>query len=298
MKATRNRTKTYSESHNIGRLVRKAFAVFAFLLGFILLAINFYGLTQTIRKPGLGVNDHEQLRFIPERVWSYEESINAIDSLDRSLATEAIVSKANYLVNQSLVHIEWLDVDAQAYRQLIPMWENYFLWAIGEFSGLPQFERYHYADYKRNIRRGIGICGDASTVLSSILDTYDIENRIVSFKGHVIVEYENEQGYRSLVDPDFGVEMDGNLEHLVQNPEGFKQYYLDAGYPSAEVDWLFKAYDSTFSIFDDTLHFMTKRYIFEQVSYVMKWLLPILLVFFPGVYLFRTKRVRIGAAES
>ncbi|MCL1479005.1 MAG: hypothetical protein MH219_16515 [Marinobacter sp.] len=92
-----------------------------------------------------------------------------------------------------------------------------------------------------------------------------------------------------MADPDFGVEMGGDLQQLVQDPERFRQYYLDAGYATAEVDYLFEAYDSTFAIFDNTYHFMTKRYIFEKVSYVVKWLLPIILLLFSGLYVLRKK---------
>lgn len=268
----------------------KVLAIFSLIIGILLMALNVYGLTQPIRKPGLGVTDQEQLRFIPDQVWSYEQSMAAIMSLDPSASARELVGDANTVVNQSLVHVDWPEVDPQEYRQRVPLWENYFLWAIGTFSGLPQFERYHYANYKRNIRRGIGICGDASTVLSSILDNHGIENRIVSFHGHVIVEYEDEKGNRYLADPDFGVELEGNLEQLVRDPDRFRKHYADAGYPPDEVDYLFKAYESRFAIFDDTYHFMTKRYIFEEVSYVMKWLLPVVLLAFAGVYFLRRRR--------
>lgn len=297
MSATMNSGQKKLKRRSTSTAVIQFLAIVAVAIGVSLLAINLYGLTQPIRKPGLGVVDHAQLRFIPERVWSYEESLDAIDGLDNSLATNALVSKANRLVNQSLVHVDWPAVDSREYRQLIPIWENYFLWAIGKFSGLPQFERYHYANYKRNIRRGIGICGDASTVLSSVLDTHQIENRIVSFAGHVIVEYKDEHGNWRLVDPDFGVEMQGNLEQLVQNPESFRQYYLEAGYSSAEVDYLFDSYNSNFAIFDDTFHFMTKRYIFEEVSYVLKWLLPILLLLVSSACFLRTRKARNGTSQ-
>lgn len=267
------------------------------IVGLLLLSVNFYGLTQPIRKPGLGVIDHDQLRFIPKEVWSYERSLKAIEQLGEQSSVRYLAGQANSIVNNSLTHVDWAAVDPHEYRQLVPIWENYFLWAIGRFSGLPQFARYHYADYTRNIRRGIGVCGDASTVLSSVLDSYHIENRIVSFKGHVIVEYKDEQGSRFLADPDFGVKMDGDLEQLVKNPESFRQYYLDAGYPSGEVDYLFDAYDTSFAIFNDTYHFMTKRYIFEEVSYVMKWLMPIIILFFSGIYLLRTREKNKDVVE-
>lgn len=265
-----------------------AFFIMMAIVGLFLFLINFYGLTQSVRMPGLGVIDQNQLRFIPNEVWSYEQSLKAIEKLNEDKGSvKRLVGDANRVANQSLIHIEWVDVDPRKYRQLVPIWENYFLWAIGKFSGLPQFERYHYANYKRNIRRGIGICGDASTVLSSILDNHKIKNRIVSFHGHVIVEYQDERGNRYLADPDFGVELDGSLNQLIQNPDKFRQYYLKAGYLPNEVDYLFKAYKTHFAIFDDTYHFMAKRYIFEEVSYVMKWILPVILLLLSGIYFFR-----------
>lgn len=263
----------------------RIFAIIGLALGIAVMAVNLYGLTQPIRKPGLGVTDQDKLRFVPDEVWTYEQSMAAIESLNPELGTSSLVSQANTVVNKSLVHVDWPIVDPKEYRQLVPIWENYFLWAIGKFSGLPQFERYHYANYKRNIQRGIGICGDASTVLSSILDNHNIENRIVSFQGHVIVEYEDDSGARYLVDPDFGVELNGNLDRLIQTPDDFRSPYLDAGYSPGEVEYLFESYRTSYAIFDDTYHFMTKRYLFEEASYIAKWLLPLFMIAVCGLYL-------------
>lgn len=256
----------------------KVIATLALVFGILLLSLNLYGLTQSIRKPGLGVVDYGQLRFIPDEVWSYDDSLNAIAQLDSKNSASRIAERANMVVNKSLVHVDWERVDPEEYRQLVPVWENYFLHLVGRFSGLPQFERYHYSDYRRNIKRGIGICGDASTILSSILDKYDIDNRIVSFDGHVIVEYVKEDGKRSLLDPDFGVDIGASLDELIKNPESKKSRYLSAGYSESEVEYLFEAYNDRYSIFDNTYEFMTLRYIFERLSYVLKWVVPLVLI--------------------
>jgi hypothetical protein len=267
-------------------------AIVSLVVGILLMTLNIYGLTQPIRKPGLGVNDLEQLRFIPEKVWSYEQSLAAIANLDGLLPPSELARQANSVVNQSLVHVSWNEVDPIEYRQLVPVWENYFLWAIGKFSGLPQFERYHYANYKRNIKRGIGICGDASTILSSIMDNYGIPNRIVSFHGHVIVEYEREGGELELIDPDFGIVLGMTLDELLERPEKAKDKYLAAGYSERESETLRKAYETSHSIFEDTFHFMSKRYIFEAVSYWLKWLVPILLIILSILYFVTSSKVR------
>ncbi|WP_372972229.1 hypothetical protein [Marinobacter sp.] len=274
-----------------------ALAVISLVFALLLMGVNIYGLTQPIRKPGLGVTDHDKLRFIPEQVWSYEDSLSAINALDATLPRSEFASAANRVVNQSLVHVSWNEVDPREYRQLVPFWENYFLWAIGKFSGLPQFERYHYSNHKRNLERGIGICGDASTILSSIMDDYGIPNRIISFRGHVIVEYERENGEFELIDPDFGVELGMTLDGLLENPETAKEKYLAAGYSEKESENLRRVYQTRYFVFDDTFHFMSKRYIFETVSYWMKWLMPALLILVSVVYLVR-RSTRKGAGKD
>ena len=271
-------------------LAMNLIVVLMLVLGLALLSLNLYGLTQPLRKPGLGVTDKELLRFVPGEVWSYEKSLSAIESLAEVDNGLLLAEQANQIVNHSLIHPKWPDVDPVAYRQLVPPWENIFLWAVGKFSGLPQFERYHYVDYRRSIERGIGICGDASMVLSSVLDRYGIESDIISFRGHVIIEYENPAGGRLLLDPDFGVAINRSLEELQADPELARPLYLEAGYPPQEVDDLVAIYSGDFSIFDDTYGFMAKRYIFENVTYVLKWLLPPLLIL-PAIALwFRRRR--------
>lgn len=250
------------------------------ILGVLLMGVNLFGLTQSIRKPGLGKNDLDNLRFIPKHVWDYKKSFEAIEDLSTISDVQILVQKANKISNISLIHVEWEKVDPNQYRQLVPVWENFFLYAIGSFSGLPQFERYHYANFYRNIRRGIGICGDAATVLSSILDKYNIENQIVAFEGHVIVEA---QIYRKkeLFDPDFGVSLGISLAELLGNPGKVRVSYLKAGYSKEDVDYLLEIYNRKYKVFDSVYHFMSLRYIFEEISYVAKWVLPFFLVSIP-----------------
>ncbi|MCL1479006.1 MAG: hypothetical protein MH219_16520 [Marinobacter sp.] len=103
-------------------LLTNAILITAVLTGLILLLTNFYGLTQSIRKPGLGVIDHEELRFIPREVWSYEQSLKAIEKLSDQTSAKHLVSEANRVVNSSLIHIDWLKVNPLEYRQLVPFW--------------------------------------------------------------------------------------------------------------------------------------------------------------------------------
>lgn len=269
---------------------KNAVLLVSLLTGSMLLGANIFGLTQSLRKPGLGVTDHNQLRFIPEVVWSYSRSVDEIEGLKFLDNHRELAEQANMIINRSLIHVDWERVDPREYRQLIPFWENYFLWAIGQFTNLPQFNRYHYADYRRSLQRGIGICGDASIALSSVMDRFNVPNEIVSFDGHVIVEYEDQDGVRSLMDPDFGVSLGTSLQNLERDTEQVKERYLAAGYSEREVAYLFDAYERQYVIFDDTYHFMTQRYLFEKASYFLKWLLPVALIVFPILCVFRARR--------
>jgi len=287
-----NATRSRQQAGRRNRLVL-AIALVSLAVGLILMSINLYGLTQSIRKPGVGVTDHHLLRFIPDRVLTYEESMAKIDALASISDRDSLASEANDIVNESMVHVEWKQVDREEYRQLIPIWENYYLHFLGIVTDLPQIRRYHYANYKRNIKRGIGVCGDAATVLSSILDRYQIPNRLASFgDGHVVVEYESDNAERYVMDPDFGVELGMSLEKLTDDPGTMREIYAARGYSTREINTLERVYGSGFSIFDDTYHFMTKRYIFEEVSYVMKWLAPLFLLMISVFYLVRTRQER------
>jgi len=259
------------------RWVRSLFWV-AFLVGSILMLINIYGLFQPLRNPILGSENPSLLRFVPEEVWTYERSLKEVANLNTLTPETGLVSSANKVVQQSLVHVEWKKVDPREYRQLIPIWENYYLYTLGLFSGLPQIERYHFSNYKKTFERGIGICGDASIALSSILDDHNIDNRIISFPGHVIVEYFDTDGNSKLIDPDFGVELGASLAELKTNTDDIHQNYLDAGYSKKEVSYLLKNYKQDYAIFESTYDFMAKRYIFERASYILKWIFPLILL--------------------
>lgn len=111
-----------------------------------------------------------------------------------------------------------------------------------------------------------------------MLDRYGVDNRIVSFEGHVLVEAFTSAGTGLLLDPDFGVVLDLPLESLADDLTQVRQKYLDAGYSDSEIDYLMPVYDRSYRLFDNTYHFMSRRYLFEKASYVLKWILPLILI--------------------
>ena len=128
--------------------------------------------------------------------------------------------------------------------------------------------------------------------MSSILDRYDIDNNIISFPGHVVVEFRNENGDWLLLDPDFGVELNASIDQLIENPNTYKDRYISAGYSEKEIEYLFSIFSKQHKVFDNVYHFMTLRFIFEKLSYVIKWLLPMFLIAFSLLYFFGIYRFK------
>lgn len=263
--------------------------------GIALLSINLYGLFADIRKDDLGQEEPELLRFAGDVPLSYRESLAKLGDIQQLDGLEYAL-EANQLVQQSLSHIHWHRVDPIEYRQLIPVWENYFLYFTGLFSNLPQFERYHFVDYRRSLERGIGICGDASMVLSQMLDKKGIENRIVSYGGHVITEVTLGDNQKLLLDPDFGVNLDMSLADLQARPADAYLPYIEAGYKEKEALALVRIYTTRHTTYDSVYAFMPRRYLFEYGSYILKWLVPAFLLLVSFIYL--RHRARVSARKD
>lgn len=270
------------------KTIKSMIASIAFTFGLILLSINIYGLFADIRKPNLDQISQEQLRFANNNYLSYSDSIEKLKAIEDETQSE-YAQKANRLVQQSLTHIKWNKVDPDEFRQLVPVWENYLLYMVGILTDQPQIKRYHFVNYKRSLKRGIGICGDASIVLSQILDKKGINNRIVSYRGHVITEATIAGDQKILLDPDFGVEINISIEELSADPNRAYSYYVNEGYSEKEARSLVKIYDGKHTIYDDAFAFMPKRYVFEYISYILKWLIPVCLLVI-SFLLFRSNR--------
>jgi hypothetical protein len=262
------------------------FSTILILLGLTLTMVNVYGLFHDVRSSRLNT---EPSRFPNDVSLNYEQSMHEI----QPTADEPDIDYAHRMTNvisQSLAHIHWNEeADTTRYNQLIPVWENYFLYFMGKFSGIPEFEKYHYASYQRSLKRGIGICGDASMIMSQLLDKQGIKNQILSFPGHVVVAA-NIEGQEKVFDPDFGVAIPFSPEQIKTAPTQIFQHYKDMGYSSREIQGLMRAYNLGFKRWDGVKHFITNKYYFEKVAYGLKWPFPIILIILGGTLLIFTSK--------
>ena len=236
--------------------------------------LNIFGLTQDIRPATVAEAD---LRFAGDHrplVSQLHEEISKGDQETDLVYTRRI----NKVIANRLAHINWNELPATKYNMRIPIWENYILAFMGRFSGIPEYSKYHFIDPLRSLERGIGICGDASMVMSQLLDRVQIENNIISMPGHVILSVKLDDK-EMLFDPDFGVELGISLSDLKKIGQKAGVFY-GRSYPQSEVDIMSLVYSNAHLAkkWDNVAEFVTKKYYFEPFAYFIKWFLPILLL--------------------
>lgn len=263
-------------------------AVLLILISLILLGINLYGLFQSIRPSNLTSAD---LRFKDDYPINYQDALNHLERKP-TIKDYDYLAHITKVISESIAHVNWNEEsDPTKYNQLVPIWENYILYFMGKFSGIPEYQKYHFIDYQRSLERGIGICGDASMVASQVLNRSKIENQIVSFKTHVVIAAKTQEGTEITLDPDYGVVIPHPVDEIAADPTIVSPYYSQAGYSDREAIGVQQVYVGRFQKWIGVKHFVTNKYYFEYLSYILKWLIPslgLLIGFFILRFVLRT----------
>ncbi|MBD1390570.1 hypothetical protein IC617_14120 [Neiella sp. HB171785] len=242
--------------------------------GLVLTVINLYGLSQSIRPAGLW---DEPTRFANDYSISYEEALAQLQRLPDESELQ-FAQRATHVIAQSITHIHWSEEpDATRFNQLIPIWENYFLYFMGLWSGMPEFQKYHYTDYRRSLKRGIGLCGDTSMILNQVLTENGIESDILVFPLHVIVQADVD-GQQRLFDADYGVSIPFDADQAQLNRPQIAELYRQHGYTPDDEALVDKIFSRHGVAFDDVKAFVTKKYYFERLTYALKWPLPLIML--------------------
>lgn len=248
-----------------------------------LLTINLYGLTQDLRPQQL-VPPH--LRFGERDIPTDLPGFRAGVQRRAGESEKEYAERLTQVIADGLAHIHWETYPPDAFHQRVPIWENYVLYFMGVFTSIPEYERYHFSNPEKSMERGIGICGDASILMSQLLSDQGINNQIITMPGHVVVEA-TVDGQRKVLDPDFGVTLHSSISDIVQSPGAFASNYVAAGYASREVQFLHDAAKRGFTRWEGPQHFITKKYYFEKVAYGIKWVFPLALLFLGVLLCFR-----------
>lgn len=268
------------------RLISQTLQWFFIILGSMLLIVNLYGFTQTLRPP---VFFSDELRFgkndISLTLSEYQEAVKRHpQESDKDFA-----ERLTKVIAQGTAHIHWEKYDPAKFNQRVPIWENWILHFMGRFSGIAEFERYHFVTPAKSMERGIGICGEVSMLMTSLLEQNGIEASMITVPGHVLVTADIE-GQTQIFDPDFGVVLPFAAEQLKDNAQAASQLYVDAGYQPYDKAFFLNAFTKPFRLWEGPEHFITTKYYFEKLSYWLIWLVPIFMIGFGWLISYKTSQ--------
>jgi len=261
----------------------------AFFIGAILICINIAGFFIPLKNPD--IYQENKTGFRDDTTLSSKEAFALLESLDKADKKE-YVTRVNDIFNRSIAHY-WEDEGIKKYNISIPFHENWILASLQYV--LPSiYKHYEFCNYKKALERGVGLCSQHAVALVDFLSQNNIEARTIGLDGHVVATAEVKNNEWWVLDADYGVVIPYNITRLQMSPDIIKQYYSGKGMQinTTVIENIAEIYGSEGNIIypkADIGHVgyidcNWKKVIIEHVSYILKWLIPILLII-PFLYL-------------
>lgn len=254
---------------------------FIILVGIGILLLNCFGLIITKRVPNL--QNQEIMRFNDDITLSlpqFKKELK-IKSSENSLD---YAKRATKVIADGLAHVDIRDKDSLDCYFRIKLWDNWILNLVSHIPFLPEKEwrEYHYMNLSRTIERGVGYCGDAALLIAYLLEKRGLKTRIAAFPLHVITEIHfPETGDTLFVDADFGVWAHGSIKSIISDLNNIEKIYSKAGFPSQDIEILKDIYSENEIYYNGYKAFSPKKYYLENTLYILKWLIPILMIILP-----------------
>jgi hypothetical protein len=234
------------------------FAIGAFLLG-----LNFSGFFISMRP--------DNSPALTKNIYSDIKKKSGESATDYS-------KRLNDLVHQNMLRFNVDELSLKKFNLRVPATENWLLWMIPIFK--PNYKIYEFISYKKALKRGSGLCSQLAMCYVSILNQNHMNARILPLGDHVVASYSDaDDPSKSFVaDSDIGVFIPYQIENIKQNPRIISDFYAEK--TSAEFS---KSLAKSFIYTDYTALSVKdyagwKSYYFEPLSYILKWLIPIILI--------------------
>jgi hypothetical protein len=245
------------------------------IIGVILIINNFVGVFVNLRNPAIYTDPNNE--FPNDITLTEAQFYQALNQVSGDLVQTE--TQINAIVNRGIAH-NWHDYDVAKYHLTVPFYENYILFGTS-FIYPDLFVKYQFVDYHRAVERGVGLCSQEAFVLTGILREKGIKADIVGLDGHVVVTAPVDAAQNTwwIFDPDYGVVVPNNISQIEANPELIRPYYAAAGYPPKKVDSLVSYYGGSGNkVTDGIIGYSRFRYYYEYTSYIMIWIIPLILI--------------------
>jgi hypothetical protein len=250
------------------------------IIGILLIINNFVGVFVNLRNPAIYT---DRTNEFPNDITLTEAQF--YQALDRVSGDRVqILTQMNALVNQGIAH-NWHDYNVEKYHLRVPFYENFILFGTS-FIYPDLFIQYQFVDYHRAVERGVGLCSQEVFVLTGILRERGIKADIVGLDGHVVATapVDESQNVWWILDPDYGVVIPNNITEIENNPELVRPYYVEKGYTVNKVNSLVQYYGKEGNkVTDGIIGYSRFRYYYEYTSYIMIWIIPLMLILPLGV---------------
>jgi hypothetical protein len=235
------------------------------VIAIILIINNFAGVFINLRNPAIYTDPNNE--FPNDITLTEAQFYQALNKVSGNRVQ--ILTQINALVNQGIAH-NWHDYDIEKYHLRVPFYENFILWG-SSFIYPALFAKYQFVDYHRAVERGVGLCSQEAFVLTGILRESGIKADIVGLDGHVVVT--------APVD-----DAQNDISQIEANPELVRPYYVAVGYTTKKIDTLVGYYGGSGNkVTDGIIGYSRFRYYYEYFSYVMIWVIPLILLMPLGV---------------
>jgi hypothetical protein len=255
-----------------------------FVLGLLLLVVNTAGLFLSLRNGE--IYTEPLVAFPDDIVLTYDEFQEQVKRRPGEPEVDYIY-RLNGVVNKGMAHY-WHAEGLERYNIRVPIWENYLLFA-GSFLWPYAFGSYEFQDPDKSMERGVGWCSHQADLLNRLLIRERIpaqtlflnEGKYVTV--HAVVQVQT-GGKWLVADPDYGVVMPFHISEIEADPTVVKPYYADisrTGWVARDQNYvptgdlavgLYSGADSQLVMPSE------KRANFEKVVYILKWLLPAVLM--------------------
>ncbi|HMN95813.1 MAG TPA: hypothetical protein PKC43_11980 [Phycisphaerales bacterium] len=197
----------------------------------------------------------------------------------------ALAERMTHLVADSVAHV-WIPGKAERLRLHVPASENWLIWLGGEVS--PSFRNYRFADPRKAIERGVGMCGQVSAALTSLLRAEGLDARFTLLDGHAIVTLHVDGVQRAILDPDYGVVLPMSLDEARREAGGeVRRRYREAleRLGSKGVDGTLNVLERAFAQEPRLVeppgpvsYFGAHHAARERLLYQLRWIVPVALL--------------------
>lgn len=261
-----------------------------FVISAGLLVINIVGVLIPLRNPAVyQTRSHggmqRKVNLTAEQVYAQMDRNAAIDE-----QYPEYTKRLTELIYNGTTHLWGDQVEDNSYHHRLPFYENYLIYTLSRLRGDEQFDEFCQAE--RAIERAVSVCSQSSKILANILLRNKVKANIVGLDGHVVVRarVNKETDEWWILDADYGVVIEADLDEVTANPNLVREAYQKRGYNEETVALLVDIYTSANNRILDTKLVCS----LENYYYRLKWYLPLLgllpLMLFVPVHIVRQQR--------